>query len=98
MNFLRLTYYLLVINFKDFGFIFWTIGYPLVLVTIFIATTSNLGGEDMTNIEVAVTEDNEYTQVLEQIDFITVNEMSDSTARAELDAENVTGYLQKTAV
>lgn len=93
MNFLRLTYYLLVINFKDFGFIFWTIGYPLVLVTIFMATTSNLGGEDMTNIEVAVTEDNEYTQVLEQIDFISVNEMSDSTARKELDAENVTGYI-----
>lgn len=93
MNFLRLTYYLLVINFKDFGFIFWTIGYPIVLVTIFMATTSNLGGEDMTNIEVAVTEDNEYTQVLEQIDFISVNEMSDSTARKELDAENVTGYI-----
>ncbi|CEA03500.1 ABC-2 family transporter protein [Jeotgalicoccus saudimassiliensis] len=93
MNFLRLTYYLLVINFKDFGYIFWTIGYPLMLVTIFMATTSNLGGADMTTIEVAVTEDNEYTQVLEQIDFISVSEMSDSTARAELDAENITGYI-----
>lgn len=93
MNFLRLTYYLLVINFKDFGFIFWTIGYPLVLVTIFMATTSNLGGEDMTNIEVAVSENNEYTMILEQIDFISINEMSDSTARAELSEENITGYI-----
>lgn len=93
MNFLRLTYYLLVINFKDFGFIFWTIGYPLVLVTIFMATTSNLGGESMTDIEVAVTENNEYTQVLEQIDFIVINEMSDSTARAELSEENIAGYI-----
>ena len=93
MNFLRLTYYLLIINFKDFGFLFWTIGYPLVLVTIFMATTSNIGGEDMSDIDVAVTEDNEYSTVLQEIDFINVHKMSDSTARDELSEENITGYI-----
>lgn len=93
MNFLRLVYYLLVINFKDFGFIFWTIGYPLVLVTIFMATTSNIGGDSMSDIDVGVTDNSEYTTALEQIEFINVHEMSDSTARSELSTENISGYI-----
>lgn len=95
MNFLRLIYYLLVINFKDFGFIFWTIVYPLVLVTIFMATTSNLAGDDLEEIKVGAAEDSEYFEALKQVEFITVNEMTVSEARTSLSEENITGYINK---
>ncbi|QQD84935.1 MULTISPECIES: ABC transporter permease [Jeotgalicoccus] len=93
MNLLRLTKYLLLINFKDFGFLFWTIAYPLVLVTIFMATTANLGSNELSDIDVGVDSQYEYTAVLEEIEFINVQEMTESNARTDLSDEAITGYI-----
>lgn len=93
MNLLRLTKYFMMINFKDFGFLFWTIAYPLALLTIFMATTSNLGGSELSDIDIGVDSQYAYTEVLEQIEFLNVEVMTESNGRSALTDEEITGFV-----
>ena len=93
MNLLRLTKYLLIINFKDFGFLFWTVFYPIALITIFMATTSNLGPESLSDIEMAVDKNYEYGMILDQIDFIKSEEMTEDAAKNALANEEIVGFV-----
>ena len=93
MNIFRMTYYLISISFKDFGFWFWTLCYPLLLTGLFIMATSNMTVGELENIDVGIQEDQELTEVIEDIDFINMTVMSEEEAVSEMKQGDLSGYI-----
>src|SRR5699024_1356417 len=93
MNLLRLTKYLLMINFKDFGFLFWNVFYPIDLIAIFMATTSNSGHESLSDIEVAVDRDYEYGMTLHKSDCIKSKGSTEDAAKIALSNADIVGFV-----
>lgn len=93
MNIIRLTYYMMLINFKDFGYWFWTLCYPALMATLFILTTSNIDEGEIDDIPVGIAEDHPYIEVLDGIDFLTVHEMPEDEALTMMNEEELTGFI-----
>lgn len=93
MNILRMTYQMMLINFKDFGYWFWTLLYPLLLSTLFILTTSNITGDSMEDIPVGIEEGHMLVDVLGEIDFLEVVETSEAEAIPLMEDGELSGYI-----
>ncbi|WP_017549661.1 ABC transporter permease [Salinicoccus carnicancri] len=93
MNLFRMTYYLISISFKDFGFWFWTLCYPLLLTGLFIIATSNMTVGELENINVGIQENQELSEVIGDIDFINMTVMSEEEAVLEMKQGDISGYI-----
>lgn len=93
MNIFRMTYYLVNISFKDFGFWFWTLCYPLLLTGLFIMTTANMTSGALEDIDVGIQKDQEVSDVIEEIDFINMTVMTESEAVTKMKEDEIAGYI-----
>lgn len=93
MRTLRIAYYMLLISFKDFGYWFWTLCYPILMATLFMVTTSNISDTELQDIEVGIEPDNPYTEALENIEFIKITETTESEAVSMMEDEEITGFV-----
>lgn len=93
MHILRIAYYILLINFKDFGYWFWTLCYPLLMATLFMVTTSNASNPEIQDIEVGIEADNPYITAFENIDFINIHETTESGAMEMMENDEITGFV-----
>lgn len=93
MNIFRMTYYLVNISFKDFGFWFWTLCYPLLLTGLFIMTTANMTSGALEDIDVGIQKDQEVGEVIEEIDFINMTVMTESEAVTKMKEDEIAGYI-----
>lgn len=93
MGILRMTYQMMLINFKDFGYWFWTLLYPLLLSTLFILTTSNITGDGMEDIPVGITEEHQLAGALEEVDILEVSETTESEALTLMEDDELSGFI-----
>lgn len=93
MCILKMTYQMVLINFKDFGYWFWTLLYPLLLSTLFILTTSNLTGDGTEDIPVGIAEEHQLTVILEEIDILEVTETTESQAITLMEDDELSGFI-----
>lgn len=93
MNLFRMTYYLISINFKEFGFWFWTLLYPLLLTGLFVMATANMTSGELEDMNVGVQKNQEISEVFEEIDFINTTIMTESEAVQEMKSGEISGYI-----
>lgn len=95
MGIFRMTYQMMLINFKDFGYWFWTLLYPLLLSTLFILTTSNITGDGMEDIPVGITEEHQLTSTLDEIEILEVTETTESEALSLMEDDELSGFINE---
>lgn len=95
MGIFRMTYQMMLINFKDFGYWFWTLFYPLLMSTLFILTTSNIAGDSMEDIPVGITEEHQLASTLDEIEILEVTEMPESEALTLMDDNELSGFIDE---
>lgn len=93
MNMIRMTFYLVSINFKDFGFWFWTLCYPLLLTGLFIMTTANMTSGELEDIDIGIQKGQEIGEVIEEIDFINMTNMTEEEAVRGMKEGEIAGYI-----
>ena len=93
MGIFKMTYQMMLINFKDFGYWFWTLLYPLLLSTLFILTTSNITGDDMDDIPVGITEEHQLASTLDQVEILEVTETTEPEALTLMENEELSGFI-----
>lgn len=93
MGILKMTYQMVLINFKDFGYWFWTLLYPLLLSILFILTTSNITGDGMEDIPVGITEEHQLADILEEVEILEVTETTESQALTLMEGDELSGFI-----
>ncbi|WP_462421524.1 ABC transporter permease [Salinicoccus sp. Marseille-QA3877] len=93
MGIFKMTYQMMLINFKDFGYWFWTLLYPLLLSTLFILTTSNITGDSMDDIPVGITEEHQLAGTLTEIDILEVTETTESDGLTLMEDDELSGFI-----
>src|SRR5699024_12033445 len=93
MGILKMTYQMVLINFKDFGYWFWTLLYPLLLSILFILTTSNITGDGMEDIPVGITEEHQLADILEEVEILEVTETTEAQALMLMEGEELSGII-----
>src|SRR5690625_1392812 len=93
MGILKMTYQMVLINFKDFGYWFWTLLYPLLMSTLFILTTSNITGDGMEDIPIGITEEHQLADILEEVEILEVTETTESQALTLMEGDELSGFI-----
>lgn len=93
MGILKMTYQMVLINFKDFGYWFWTLLYPLLLSILFILTTSNITGDGMEDIPIGITEEHQLADILEEVEILEVTETTESQALTLMEGDELSGFI-----
>ncbi len=78
---------------KNRSMMFWSLAFPIILGTFFFMAFSNLTETEILNtFNVGVVGDSEFVEVLEEIEFIDVYELSIEKAEENLNEGNIVGY------
>ena len=93
MGIFKMTYQMMLINFKDFGYWFWTLLYPLLLSILFILTTSNITGDGMEDIPIGITEEHQLADILEEVEILEVTETTESQALTLMEDDELSGFI-----
>lgn len=93
MVILRMIKYLIIINFKDFGYWFWTLCYPLLLCGLFTMTTDSMSSAQIEDIEVGIEPGHSVAEVLDTMDFIILSELDETEAVEKMKAGELDGYV-----
>ncbi|WP_020007293.1 ABC transporter permease [Salinicoccus albus] len=93
MNIFRMTIYLIIINFKDFGYWFWTLCYPLLLCALFMMTTSNMSNTELEDINAGIENDHPLSEALASIEFINLETMTEDAAVEQMEAGEMAAYV-----
>lgn len=81
--------------FRDFGFSFWTLIYPLILVSFFYTGFSGILDIELEDIDIGVNQGNPIISILDNIEFINTYEISDDKVNEKLDNEEIHGFIDK---
>jgi ABC-2 type transport system permease protein len=79
--------------FRDPGFLFWALAYPLVLVVIFNAAFSGMMNFEARNINVGVGNDNQIAYILKEIEFLNIHVISDDKVLEKLESDEITAFI-----
>ena len=74
---------------RDFGFSFWTLLYPLILVSFFNIAFSGMMDMKLENINVGIIDGNPIEQILEDIEFINIYKIDEGEEIEKLDSEEI---------
>ncbi len=84
-------------SFRDKGYIFWALLWPILLYFIFSVTVGNAANVDkidFSDIKVVIVDDSLKTNIFNQIGF-TATDGSLEDAKAKLNAKEIDGYITK---
>ncbi len=79
--------------FRDFGFSFWNLIYPLILAIFFNIAFSGMIDMKIENIDVGIKKGNPIEYVLDEIEFINVHEITDGEVSKKLENEEIYGFI-----
>lgn len=81
--------------FRDFGFSFWSIVYPLIMATFFYMTLSGILDFQLDNINVGIDSGSPIGYILEEINFVNVHEITENEIVKKLDDEEIDGFIDE---
>lgn len=81
--------------FRDFGFLFWTLLYPLILVTFFYTAFLGITNIEYDNINVGLEKDNSVSAFFETIDIVNVIEVKKEEVNEKLEEGFIDGFIDK---
>lgn len=82
-------------TYRDFGFLFWTLIYPILLAVFFNIAFSGLLNIEMEDISVGVDAENPILPILEEVDILNVEKISNTEAEKKLNDEEIHAYIDK---
>lgn len=80
---------------KDKGFAFWTIMYPLVLITIFYFGFSGVMNREFEKAPIGVSPEHPFASVFGEIDIIEYSLMDEAEAKNALAEDEIVAYIKK---
>lgn len=81
--------------FRDKGFIFWSLIYPLILAIFFNIAFSGLLEFKIETIDIGIEKDNPIFEILEGIDILNVNILEDEDISKKLEDKSIVAYIDK---
>ena len=81
--------------FRDFGFSFWSLIYPLIMAIFFYTALSGVLNSELENINVGVNSENPIVYILEEIDFLNIHEITEDEIVKKLDDEEIDGFIDR---
>ncbi|WP_416199133.1 MAG: ABC-2 type transport system permease protein [Sporanaerobacter sp.] len=81
--------------FRDFGFSFWSLIYPLIMAVFFYTAFNGMLDRELEIINVGIESGNPILYVLEEIDFINIHEITDDEIIEKLDNGEIDGYIDE---
>ncbi|NBI06202.1 ABC transporter permease [Senegalia massiliensis] len=82
-------------SFRDKGFLFWSLLYPIIMVTFFYIAFSGITNVNLEKINVGVEEDSNIKSILQNIEILNVEEISDRESKEKLEKEEIDGFIKK---
>lgn len=79
--------------FRDFGFVFWSLLYPIILSGFFYVAFSGIMNMDFKDIDIGIEEGNPIQYILEEIDILKVHTISRDQAEEKLIDEEIKGFI-----
>ena len=79
--------------FRDFGFLFWSLIYPLVLAFFFHMAFSGIMNINPEDINVGIKAENPIAHVLEGIEILNVHKIDDDQITEKLDNEEIYAFI-----
>lgn len=79
--------------FRDSGFLFWNLIYPLIMAIFFYTAFSGLLNVELKNINIGIKGDNPIEFILEDIELLDVHRISDDEIKAKLEDEEIDGFI-----
>jgi len=73
--------------FRDAGFSFWSLIYPLIMAVFFYITISGVMNLELENINVGIDSENPISYILEEIEFLNVHKVHEDEVFKKLDDE-----------
>lgn len=81
--------------FRDRSYLFWTVLYPIVLATFFYFGFSGIMDSKVENINVGIEADNQFSYILESIDFLNIHEISEEDMKEKLYKGEIDAFIDK---
>lgn len=80
--------------YRDYGFLFWSLLYPIIMAVFFYTAFSGFTNMELENVEVGIEENNPIALILETIDILNVEKMDLNQGEKELENENIDGFIK----
>ena len=79
--------------FRDFGFLFWSLIYPLILASFFHMAFSGIMHINPEDIDVGIKAENPVAHVLEGIEILNIHKIDDDRITEKLDNEEIYAFI-----
>lgn len=81
--------------YSDLGLLFWSLLYPIILVTFFHIAFSGLTNIEFTTIDIGIEKGNPIIFILEQADILRVHEVSQEEINDKLISQQIHGFIDQ---
>lgn len=79
--------------YRDKGFFFWSLLYPIILAIFFQVAFGGILDIELENINVGIKKDNPIGTILKEIEFLNIEEVIDDELEEKLDNEEIDGFI-----
>lgn len=79
--------------YRDMGFIFWSLIYPLIMAIFFYTAFNGILNVQLENINVGISDNNPIEFILEEIEFLNVEKVNTDEIENKLESEEINGYI-----
>ncbi|MBV1820122.1 ABC transporter permease [Clostridium cochlearium] len=79
--------------FRDFGFSFWSLIYPLIMAVFFYTALNGILDMKLEDINVGINSENPIAYILEEIDFIKIHKITEDVIGEKLEKEEIDGFI-----
>ncbi|MDR7857371.1 ABC transporter permease [Tissierella sp.] len=79
--------------FRDKGFLFWSLFYPLIMAVFFYTAFNGIINIELEKIDVGIKAENPISFILEEIEFINLHKVSEDDVVEKLDNEEIQGFI-----
>ncbi|HHX59749.1 MAG TPA: ABC transporter permease [Epulopiscium sp.] len=80
---------------RDFGLLFWSLLYPIVLVTFFHIAFSGITDIEFKNIDMGIEKGNPIRSILEGTEMLNIKEVSREESNEKLENHEIHGFVDK---
>ena len=81
--------------FRDFGFSFWSLAYPLILSVFFYLSFSGMMNIELENINLGIEKGNRIGYILEEIEILNIHNISQDQAIEKLNNDEIHGFIDE---
>ncbi|NLJ78979.1 MAG: ABC transporter permease [Tissierellia bacterium] len=81
--------------YRDMGFLFWGLIYPIILVSFFYIAFSGISNIGLEDIDIGMERENPISAILETIDMVNIVEVPRKDANRNLAEGNIDGFIDE---